>query len=80
MQTSPKDTILLVDGEPLVKDVCAELLTLLGYTVITAGSGEEVIGIFTQQQHDIALVIVDYMMPEMLGTEVIAILKAIKAM
>lgn len=79
MQTSPKDTILLVDDEPLVKDVCAELLTLLGYKVITAGSGKEAIDVFTQQQHDIALVIVDYMMPEMLGTEVIAALKAIKA-
>jgi two-component system cell cycle sensor histidine kinase/response regulator CckA len=79
IQTSSKATILLVDDEPLVKDVCEELLTLLGYRVITAGSGKVAIDIFTQQQHDIALVIVDYMMPEMLGTEVITALKSIKS-
>ncbi|WP_420934517.1 ATP-binding protein [Alteromonas sp. A081] len=77
-QIASKGTILLIDDEPSVKEVCEEILKVLGYSVIAVDSGKEAIEIYAAQHHDIAMVIVDYMMPEMLGTEVLAQLRAIQ--
>ena len=37
-------TVLLMDDEPLIRDVCGELIRTLGYEVLVAVNGEETIG------------------------------------
>jgi two-component system cell cycle sensor histidine kinase/response regulator CckA len=63
------ETILLVDDENLVRDLGERILTKAGYRVLTARNGREALDIYKQHQPDIALVILDLIMPEMSGKE-----------
>jgi two-component system, cell cycle sensor histidine kinase and response regulator CckA len=64
------ETILLVDDEAMILDVSEQLLAHLGYTVITADSGTMAIERFEAYRERIALVILDMIMPDMMGGEV----------
>ena len=72
---TPNKTILLVDDEPLVNNVCSELLSLLGYSVISVNSGKDAVATYLAQGDEIDLVILDYMMPEMDGLKTFKLLK-----
>jgi len=61
------ETILVVDDEELIRDLAKRILEKAGYSVRTAGSGKQGIEIYTQHKSDIALVILDLIMPEMGG-------------
>ena len=61
------ETILLVDDEELVRNWGEELLTQVGYSVLTASNGVEAVDIYKQRLKDISLVILDLIMPEMGG-------------
>ena len=63
------ETILLVDDEVLVRELGERILTKSGYRVLTARNGREALDIYKQHQPDIALVILDLIMPEMSGNE-----------
>jgi len=65
------ETILLVDDEDIVITVGAEMLELLGYTVLTARNGHEALDIYKADQDRIALVILDIIMPKMGGEETV---------
>jgi PAS domain S-box-containing protein len=62
-----KKAILLVDDEQMIIDVGEEMLLKLGYEVFTAGSGSEAIEIYEKRREDIAIVILDMVMPDMGG-------------
>ena len=64
------ETILLVDDEGIIIDVGKEMLSVLGYSVITAGGGKEALALFIEKREDIDLVILDMIMPDMNGGEV----------
>jgi len=64
-----KGTILLVDDEKGVIEVCSEMLESLGYDVKTAFSGNEALKIVHSAGKKIDLVILDMVMPEMGGKE-----------
>ncbi|HDQ03684.1 MAG TPA: response regulator, partial [Deltaproteobacteria bacterium] len=66
------ETILLIDDEPVILKVESEILRTLGYTVLTAESGKKAIEIYRQSQNTIDLVILDMVMPETGGSEVLA--------
>ncbi|MFH1102851.1 MAG: PAS domain S-box protein [Pseudomonadota bacterium] len=68
-------TILLVDDEEMIIDVGSQLLNSLGYSVITANSGKEAIRIYREKQHEIDMVILDMIMPQMGGEDVFDQLK-----
>jgi len=70
-------TILLIDDEQMILDVGFELLEELGYTVMSAMSGQEAIDIFQKDQEKIDLVIMDMIMPGMGGGETFDRLKEI---
>lgn len=72
---APNKTILLVDDEPLVNSVCSELLSLLGYSVISVNCGKDAVATYLAQGDEIDLVILDYMMPEMDGLKTFKLLK-----
>ena len=42
--------ILVMDDEPAVKEVCAEMLRFLGYEVVTVGDGDEAIDVYLQHR------------------------------
>ena len=63
------EKILVVDDEPLIRDLAKRILEKSGYSVLTAGSGKEGIEVYAQHKSDIALVILDLIMPEMGGKQ-----------
>jgi PAS domain S-box-containing protein len=72
-------TILLVDDDPYVRDVGSQMLTWLGYQVVTAAHGREGVEIFQTQGSDIDCVILDLTMPEMGGEEAFRELRRLRS-
>lgn len=67
-QTGEGETILLVDDDKDVLETGREVLKAMGYKVLVAKDGEEAVEMFTAHQSDIALIIMDLVMPRMSGT------------
>jgi two-component system cell cycle sensor histidine kinase/response regulator CckA len=65
----PRLTILLVDDDPLIRDLGQELLEYLGYRVETAGDGAEALQKYQKGQVD--LVLLDYYLPDKNGCQVL---------
>jgi len=72
-----KGTVLLIDDETMILDVGSEILTVLGYRVLTANSGKMAEEIFSEKKDEILLVILDMIMPETSGSQVYDCLKKI---
>jgi signal transduction histidine kinase/ligand-binding sensor domain-containing protein/ActR/RegA family two-component response regulator len=63
------ETVLLVEDEPLVRQIAESALTDQGYRVLEAENGEEALRVATVNDHNIALVLTDVVMPRMGGRE-----------
>ena len=61
------ETILLVDDEDYLRELGYQMLSRFGYSVLTAPDGETALEIFQENNHDIALIIMDLIMPGMGG-------------
>ena len=61
--------VLVVDDEARMRKLVRDFLTVKGFLVVEAGDGEEAIDIFFEQK-DIALILLDVMMPKMDGWQV----------
>ena len=61
--------ILVVDDESRMRKLVKDFLTKKGFTVIVAGDGEEAVDKFFEVK-DIALIVLDVMMPKMDGWQV----------
>lgn len=59
-----KIKILVVDDEARMRKLVKDFLSIKGYQVLEAGDGEEAVDLFFQQK-DIALILLDVMMPKM---------------
>ena len=68
-------TILLIDDEPMVTDICEMMLKRLGHKVLKAHSGSEGIEIFLTHKTRIDLIISDFNMPGMNGQKVVNTLR-----
>ncbi len=66
------ETILFVDDEPEVAQIAMEGLTQLGYTVLTAGNGEDALNLVRSNSTRIDILITDQSMPGMLGEQIAA--------
>lgn len=66
--------ILVVDDEPRMRKLVKDFLTVKGFQVIEAEDGEQAIDIFFEEK-DIALILLDVMMPKMDGWEVLKIIR-----
>jgi CheY-like chemotaxis protein len=71
------ETILIVDDDGNVIDTVRDLLKALGYSVLTASSGDEALSTYRRQKGRIDLVLLDFMMPGMNGDEAFRQLKSI---
>lgn len=71
-ETVPRGTgtILLVDDEPMVRELGQNILESLGYRVLPAEGGTEALRIYTARWPSVDLVLLDFLMPDMNGREV----------
>ncbi|MEE8442615.1 MAG: ATP-binding protein, partial [Dehalococcoidia bacterium] len=66
------ETVLLVEDEPSVRLLAAEVLRRQGYTVLEAGDGEEALRVAQQHgEEEIHLLLTDIVMPRMGGRELV---------
>jgi DNA-binding response OmpR family regulator len=73
--TSPVTaTVLVVDDEPMVREVVARYLELDGHRVVEVGDGDEAMRWLAEHQPD--LVVLDVMLP---GTDGLAILRQVRS-
>ena len=70
-------TILIIDNEPIVTETWKDFLSRKGFIVITANDGIEGLEIFQNRAGEIDLVILDYLMPNIVGKETVTRLKGI---
>ena len=61
--------ILVVDDEARMRKLVKDFLSVKGFSVLEASNGEEAVDLFFEQK-DIALILLDVMMPKMDGWEV----------
>lgn len=79
-RSMPGSTILLIDDEPVVREMWVDFLGHRGYHVITAEDGLEGIERFKSLRDGIDLVILDLIMPNLGGNETLAALRKIDPM
>lgn len=70
--------VLVVDDEPLVRQVAQIALERLGYSVTLAEDGPAAINLFRTMAPDISVVLLDMSMPGMSGEEIFRHLRAIR--
>jgi len=63
------ETILLVEDWEMVRELGVTILEKFGYTVLSAGDGQEALEVYEKEQGNISLVILDILMPRMDGKE-----------
>jgi len=73
---SSKGIIHIIDDEPVIRDVLAQLLTSEGYEVEISSSGEEALEKFPSQSFDVILL--DLLMPGMDGIETLQRIRRIE--
>ncbi len=76
--TGGRETILFIEDEAELREMAKMILEARGYSVITAGDGEEAIRMYESRRHDIALVISDIGLPQLAGDEVFRRMKVIR--
>lgn len=62
-------TVLVVDDEEQVREYAMNILTRLGFTVLTAADGRAAVDLFRARADEITLVLLDMTMPRLNGTE-----------
>lgn len=65
-------TILLVEDEPMVREIARRTLEMSGYKVLEAANGRDALDVVAQEQGSIDLVLTDVIMPQMGGRELAA--------
>ncbi len=69
-------TLLVVEGEAILRESIVEILMLENYTVLSAGNGIEALEVIQQDKPD--LILCDIVMPEMDGYQLLETLRANK--
>src|SRR5437763_12152210 len=69
MTEPTRETILLVEDEPAVRQLFSQALTRAGYSVHEARNGQEALKLFDQHGDTIDLLLTDVRMPYMGGAE-----------
>jgi len=67
--SKPAETILVVDDEPEVLSMAADMLRMIGYNVLSAGGSLEAIRIAHSRSGPLHLLLTDIVMPVMTGRD-----------
>jgi two-component system response regulator ResD len=70
--------ILVVDDEPMVREVLSQYLSADGFEVVEAGDGDAAVAAVTDQQPD--LVLLDLMLPKRNGLDVLGFIRGTSAL
>jgi len=70
-------TVLLVEDEPMLLDMCQRMLEGFGYRVLKAGTPDEAIRLAQTHRAEIEILVTDVVMPEMNGMDLAARLLAL---
>lgn len=73
-----KELIFIIDDEPLIVAIAKRMLTDAGYRVVTSSEPFQALEIFKQLNDQVDLVILDFTLPIMDGSEVFDALREIK--
>jgi CheY-like chemotaxis protein len=73
-----KELILIIDDEALIVAIAKRMLTDAGYRVVTSSEPFQALEIFKQLKDEVDLVILDFTLPIMDGSEVFDALREIK--
>jgi PAS domain S-box-containing protein len=73
------ETILVAEDEVTLQGLIKGILVGLGYRVIMAGDGQEAVRLFEARREEIALVILDLVMPKMGGREAYELMQRIRS-
>ena len=73
-----KEKILVVDDDPNLRKTLADILRVKGYGTAIAGTGTEAIA--AAEKGGVSLALIDLMLPDMSGLEVMARIKAISSL
>jgi two-component system, cell cycle sensor histidine kinase and response regulator CckA len=73
----PPVTVLLVDDDPMVREIAQLMLMDFGCIVLAATDGAEAVDLFRAHNQEISLVFCDQIMPRMDGWQTLAALHAI---
>ncbi|OGU17763.1 MAG: hypothetical protein A2076_10650 [Geobacteraceae bacterium GWC2_53_11] len=74
----PTGTVLVVDDEEYVREVCREYLAEMGLKSLSATGGKEAIDVYRGHEHDILFIILDLTMPQMDGVATLRELRKLK--
>ena len=69
--TAPLPRILVVEDEPLIRMMAADMLDMLGYAVVEAGTGQEALAIPQEDLDGIVALMIDLGLPDQPGEEVV---------
>jgi len=72
------ETVLIVEDEEALLEICSQMLESLGYSVLTAQTPAEAIRAMGENREAIQLVITDVVMPQMNGRELASQLRALR--
>jgi CheY-like chemotaxis protein len=70
-----RETILLVEDEPAVRELIRDYLTQSGYAVLEAAGASEALRKFQDNQSQVELIVTDVVMPRMSGPALVARIK-----
>jgi two-component system cell cycle sensor histidine kinase/response regulator CckA len=73
-----KGTVLVVDDEDVVRLVAVRMLRGLGYETLCAGGGREAVDLFRANCHEIDIVLLDLILPDLNGLACLAELRVIE--
>ncbi len=71
-----REILLVIEDNPEVRATLVESLTQLNYRILEARQGKEALALYERHQKDIALVLSDWIMPEMGGRDLVQALRA----
>ena len=66
------ETILVVEDDDVIRELCEATLNSFGYEVVVAGNGKEALEIYEREGNRISLIVLDLIMPEMDGNQCLA--------
>ncbi len=72
-----RERVLVVDDEPKVRELLADILEDAGYEALTAASGREALDKMKSENREPDLVLLDIMMPELDGFQVLNLIRQI---
>jgi PAS domain S-box-containing protein len=73
-----RETLLIAEDDTMVRSLVARILRKAGYRVLAAADGAEALAVFTTQGADVALALIDVVMPGMNGQALAQALRKVR--